>query len=144
MENLDPNTQPIPDQAAVTTPQPTQTISAAQLAANRSNAQKSTGPRTPQGKLRSASNSMKHGLYSLTNYLDQFEPVTPTEVGLFHAEAHGLVKEEFHLEESQLLVNELVDEADFGWGNWLELIEVVGDHRQCDVVVMDEAIEVGE
>ena len=32
MENLDPNTQPIPDQAAVTTPQPTQTISAAQLA----------------------------------------------------------------------------------------------------------------
>ena len=105
MENLDPNTQPIPDQPTDTTPQPNQTISAAQLAANRSNAKKSTGPRTPQGKLRSASNSMKHGLYSLTNfdgfihnhdialsivtnYLDQFEPVTPTEVGLVHQLIH--------------------------------------------------------
>ncbi len=105
MENLTPDTQPIPDQAAEATPPPTQTISAAQLAANRSNAKKSTGPRTPQGKLRSASNSLKHGLYSLTNfdgfihnhdialsvvtnYLDQFEPVTPTEVGLVHQLIH--------------------------------------------------------
>ena len=105
MENLTPDTQPIPDQPTDTTPPPTQTISAAQLAANRSNAKKSTGPRTPQGKLRSASNSLKHGLYSLTNfdgfihnhdialsvvtnYLDQFEPVTPTEVGLVHQLIH--------------------------------------------------------
>ncbi len=68
MENLTPDTQPIPDQAAEATPPPTQTIPAAQLAANRSNFKRSTGPRIPQGKLRSASNSMKHGLYSLTNF----------------------------------------------------------------------------
>ena len=38
-------------------------ISAAKLAANRANAQKSTGPRTRAGKRRSAQNARRHGLY---------------------------------------------------------------------------------
>jgi hypothetical protein len=37
------------------------TLSPEQLAANRANAARSTGPRTPQGKLRSAQNARKHG-----------------------------------------------------------------------------------
>jgi len=41
---------------------PTRTL--ALLAANRANAQKSTGPRTPQGKARVALNGLKHGHYS--------------------------------------------------------------------------------
>jgi hypothetical protein len=38
--------------------------SAAQVAANRANAQASTGPRTPEGKARVSQNAVKHGLYS--------------------------------------------------------------------------------
>src|SRR5450432_1274500 len=41
-------------------------VSEKQLHANRLNAQKSTGPRTPQGKARSAQNSRKHGFTAST------------------------------------------------------------------------------
>jgi len=92
------------DPSTVETPRK-KTMSEAALAANRANAQKSTGPRSLAGKLRSASNSLKHGLFSLknfdfflhdndialtvvTNYLEQFNPITPTEVSLVHQLIH--------------------------------------------------------
>jgi hypothetical protein len=43
------------------------TASPEQIAANRANAAKSTGPRTPQGKARSAQNARKHG-FAAANY----------------------------------------------------------------------------
>ena len=105
IDNLDPKftnaPDPVADPAAPGTPRRTRTMSPAALAANRANAQKSTGPRTPAGKARSASNSFRHGLYRLDyysqyatshdlslavahNYLEQFNPVTPLEHSLVH------------------------------------------------------------
>ena len=40
--------------------------SPAQLAANRRNAQKSTGPRTAEGKKRASLNALKHGMTAKT------------------------------------------------------------------------------
>src|ERR1700739_2323336 len=45
------------------------TLSDAQLAANRANAQKSTGPRSVEGKARSSRNSFNHGLTGATGLL---------------------------------------------------------------------------
>src|ERR1017187_6744758 len=42
-------------------PHPQRIVSAGRLAANRANATRSTGPRSPQGKARSAQNARKHG-----------------------------------------------------------------------------------
>jgi hypothetical protein len=92
---------PSDSQAADNQPKRTRTMSEAALAANRANALKSTGPRTAAGKLKAASNSLKHGLYSVrnfddfiddhnvaldvvTNFVEQFNPITPTEVALVH------------------------------------------------------------
>ena len=46
----------------------TENLTAAQLEARKENAQKSTGPRTAEGKRRSSQNARKHGLYSNANF----------------------------------------------------------------------------
>ena len=66
-----------------------------QIAANRLNSRKSTGPRTPAGKAASAANSLKTGLYARSQiiagedpaqlrdladqYIDRWQPATPEE-----------------------------------------------------------------
>ena len=55
-------------QEAPATPQ--RPISAAKLAANRENARRSTGPRTPAGKRRSRWNATQHGLFSKYAVID--------------------------------------------------------------------------
>ena len=52
---------------------------AKQIAANRANAQKSTGPRTPEGKAESSRNALRHGVYS--------------EKVLLEGEAEGMFRE---------------------------------------------------
>ena len=92
------------DPSTVETPRK-KTMSEAALAANRANAQKSTGPRTAAGKARSASNALQHGLYSMSNFahllghpdlvattthnlLEEYQPITPTEHILVHQLIH--------------------------------------------------------
>ena len=41
-------------------------------------------------------------------------------------------------------MDELLCEGGLGGGNWVELFEVVGDNGECDVVVVEEAVEVFE
>jgi hypothetical protein len=72
--------------------------SQSQIAANRANSAKSTGPITPSGKLKVSQNARKHGLtarqvllpgesevayeYLFSAYIDQFQPTTPLEFEL--------------------------------------------------------------
>ncbi len=55
-------------------------ISPARLAANKANAQKSTGPRTPEGKTRVSANALKHGLCSERNPSTSKGPSAEDEV----------------------------------------------------------------
>lgn len=75
---------------------PSKPISESKLAANRANARRSTGPRTAQGKSRSATNAITHGLLSrvlpeepssttpstLDSFTAQFAPASPLERSL--------------------------------------------------------------
>jgi len=82
--------------------QPEAQVSEAQLAANRANAQLSTGPATPAGKAKSSQNALKHGLTGQTvllpsedaaeyqreldNYLDLYEPANDEELRLVQSQ----------------------------------------------------------
>src|SRR5258707_8170864 len=90
--------------------------SPAQMEANRKNAQKSTGPKTPEGRAAVRLNGLKHGLNSailvlegesqsdFENLLDSLEaehqPATPTEVILVRqmAMAAWRLQRLFHME----------------------------------------------
>jgi len=77
---------------------------AKQIAANRRNAQRSTGPRTPEGKTAAAHNALKTGLYARGNIIGsesvaqlqlleaqftaEYLPATPTERSLVDSLIH--------------------------------------------------------
>ena len=56
-------------------PNPNKPVSDKQLAANRANTAQSTGPRSPEGKARSALNSRKHGFAASTFAVVRLEDI---------------------------------------------------------------------
>ena len=96
----------------------------AQIAANRRNAQKSTDPKTPEGKARSSQNAVRHGLlatisklsveslegYSdhVQGYYDQFRPKNEFELGVVEemAIASWHLRRAFAIE-NQMMENEM-------------------------------------
>lgn len=96
--------------------------SQAQIDANRANSQRSTGPRTSEGKARAASNSFKHGLYApkhfqvynadpnysaalMLNYTGDFQPVTPSE----HTLLQQLIHQQIRYQHIQAHYTQLID-----------------------------------
>jgi len=64
----------------------TTTVSNKQLAANRKNAKRSTGPKTPEGKAAASANAIKHGLCSLSPNHVVILDEDPDEFAAFQAE----------------------------------------------------------
>jgi len=76
-------------------------VSPKQLAANRANAAQSTGPRTPEGKARSARNSVKHGFTASTFAvvrLEDLQEIAHLKAGLIAAYQPANSQELFALE----------------------------------------------
>src|SRR5579885_817272 len=82
-----------------------QPISEAKLAANRANAEKSTGPKSEEGKSRSSRNSFKHGLYSKQLVLPGEDPAA-----LDALKADLRAEHQPANETEEILVNELAEQ----------------------------------
>ena len=86
-------------------------ISVEKLVANRANAQKSTGPLTGEGKLRSAKNSAKHGLsaslVSASNASPNSLPVNVYLTPEFQSYAQELINSGYSHDQSQALAEAL-------------------------------------
>ena len=73
---------------------------AAQIAANRANAQKSTGPRTPEGKAASSLNALKHGMDAASIVIPGEDPAEYERIAAGYREHFNQESalEEFHVD----------------------------------------------
>jgi len=81
-----------------------------QLAANRANAQKSSGPKTPEGKAKSSLNAVSHGFTAATDFL---RGEKPEDFHGLHADLVAEFQPATHVE--QILVEKMVH------NQWLSL-----------------------
>ena len=82
-----------------------QPISEAKLAANRANAQKSSGPKSEEGKARSSRNAFKHGLYSKQLVLPGEDPAALDQLKADLRAEHQPINET-----EEILVNEMAEQ----------------------------------
>jgi hypothetical protein len=80
-------------------------ISEARLAANRANAEKSTGPKSQEGRARSSRNSFKHGLYSKQLVLPGEDPAELDQLKADLFTQHQPINSA-----EELLVNEMAEQ----------------------------------
>ncbi len=114
-------------------------------AINRTNSLRSTGPRTPAGKLRASLNALQHGLTSRTavlptedlaaferhiqQFLAEYHPATPTETQLVHELANTAWRvNRIPLLEAQLLTRAATPPTDPG-SNPSTTFDIVDAHR---------------
>jgi hypothetical protein len=124
-------------------------ISDKQLAANRANAKKSTGPRTRLGKARSEMNGFKHGFTGLATvmtqedyeaqkefihpYVDDLKPVGPVELQLARTAA---------LDNFRLNRLKAIEENTFCYGEFTPVCEFQAyDHRIHHAVAQSKVFE---
>jgi hypothetical protein len=116
----------------------------AQIAANRANAQHSTGPRTDEGKLRASQNALRHGLCSgipemhdegdqnhdelLAALREEFQPVGPNEEILVYKMAEHFC----YAKRAAYLLAEQLDSNDGGDDNAREIGLFMRYHAQSD------------
>jgi hypothetical protein len=111
---------------------------AAQIAANKLNSQKSTGPQTPEGKARSSKNRLSHGFESteaimpgenqdqfdalLADLQNEYQPATPTEEILVEtmAQSHWFTLRAVRLQNRNLGISLAIDK--FGLPTTLGLL----------------------
>ena len=114
-------------------------ISEKQLAANRANAQRSTGARTAAGKANSSRNNLRHGLTGQISLLptedreahdafcneliDSFRPDTPME----HQLAHSIAEDSWRLNRARAIENNM-----FALGHGHQ-------HREAQIALADAA-----
>jgi hypothetical protein len=99
--------------------------SAAQIAANRANAQKSTGPRTVEGKKRASMNPLKHGLTAATLVL-------PFEDEFGYQETRGMLYNQYQPATPQECM--LVDQLASAWWRTIRA-------RQCETDMLDLQVQ---
>ena len=124
--------------------------SAKQLAANQANAKKSTGPRTPQGKLNSRANAVKHGLTgqvmmmtpsdqaTYSDYYLRMIPDLAPVTTLEYSFADRIVFDSWRLSRSTMIEQNLFQLADG------ELVISTGDATQDDALNQALNFEVKE
>jgi hypothetical protein len=90
------------------TQKPNRTTSSRKIEANRRNAQRSTGPKTPEGKAKSSQNSITHGIF-VKQFLNGAAPETVAEIEALAAGIREYYKPRGPLEE--ILVQKIVVET---------------------------------
>jgi len=127
---------------------------AAQIAANRRNAEKATGPRTPEGKAIVSQNAVKHGLLSRRAVLKDEDPA---EFDLHRTRLLGVLapdgaEEEltaervvvlwWRLKRGERMQDEMMDylmEAD-GTDSWMQQLRAKGDPSACEELTFGRVV----